>query len=107
MSDSPKNIVPHIRKDINQLENIIANSSVLVVKKDTVKNLSTKYSKEIGANPEDWVKQNKMLCGLFGSTNTEVRANSYFMIPMNLVEDATNAYMDILRSDTRPPSIVA
>ena len=71
---------------------------MFVYEKDTVENLSKKYSDEIGASPKDWVKQNRALCGFFGSTNKIVPQHTNFMIPTKIVVEANQIFIESLSS---------
>jgi len=81
-----------VKCDMNKIENIIRHSSVLVSGKKTVRELSVEYSASIGGKSEDWIRQNKNLCGLFGSPDKIVPLYTEFNIPSKLVLEANDIF---------------
>lgn len=86
----------NIKNNRNEIENIITNSTMFVREKQTVRELSNKFSKEVGGNEKDWIKQNKDLCGFFGSPDRYVPRYTKFRIPSPLVEEANQIYFSSL-----------
>ena len=89
----------NIKRDMNQIENIIRRSSVFVSEKKTVRELSEKYSCTIGGDTQDWIHQNKKLCGWFGSPDKVVPMYSEFNIPSKLVVEANGIFFKSLCSN--------
>ena len=85
-----------IKNNRNEIENIITNSTMFVREKQTVRELSNKFSKEVGGNEKDWIKQNRDLCGFFGSPDRYVPRYTKFRIPSPLVEEANQIYFSSL-----------
>ena len=69
---------------------------MFVREKQTVRELSHKFSREIGGDEKDWIKQNRNLCGFFGSTEKIVPRYTKFRIPNPLVEEANQIYFSSL-----------
>ncbi len=86
----------NIKNNRNEIENIITNSTMFVREKQTVRELSNKFSKEVGGNEKDWIKQNRDLCGFFGSPDRAVPRYTKFRIPSPLVEEANQIYFSSL-----------
>lgn len=86
----------NIKNNRNEIENIITNSTMFVREKQTVRELSNKFSKEVGGNEKDWIKQNRDLCGFFGSPDRYVPRYTKFRIPSPLVEEANQIYFSSL-----------
>jgi hypothetical protein len=82
----------NIRKDITKIEHIIRRSSLFVSERKTVRELSERYSVDIGGDTKDWIRQNKNLCGLFGSPDKVVPLYSEFNIPAKLVVEANGIF---------------
>ena len=85
-----------IKNNRNEIENIITRSSMFVREKQSVRYLSRKFAQEIGGDEKDWIKQNKNLCGFFGSPDKEVPRYTKFRIPSPLVEEANKIYFSSL-----------
>ena len=85
-----------IKNNRNEIENIITNSTMFVREKQTVRELSHKFSKEVGGDEKDWIKQNRDLCGFFGSPDRVVPQYTKFRIPSPLVEEANQIYFSSL-----------
>lgn len=86
----------NIKNNRNEIEHIITNSTMFVREKQTVRELSNKFSKEVGGNEKDWIKQNRDLCGFFGSPDRYVPRYTKFRIPSPLVEEANQIYFSSL-----------
>ena len=82
----------NIKKDLNKIEHIIRRSSLFVSERKTVRELSERYSVDIGGDAKDWIRQNKNLCGLFGSPDKIVPLYSEFNIPAKLVVEANGIF---------------
>ena len=85
-----------VKCDMNKIENIIKRSSIFVSEKKTVRELSTEYSTLIGGNMDDWIRQNKKLCGMFGSPDKIVPLYTEFNIPPKLVIEANGIFFKSL-----------
>ena len=88
----------NIKNNRSEIENIITNSTMFVREKQTVRELSNKFSKEVGGDEKDWIKQNRDLCGFFGSPDRTVPRYTKFRIPNPLVEEANQIYFSSLIS---------
>lgn len=69
---------------------------MFVREKQTVRELSNKFSREVGGDEKDWIKQNRDLCGFFGSPDRYVPQYTKFRIPSSLVEEANLIYFSSL-----------
>ena len=94
-SSSPT-LIDTIKKNRSEIENIVTNSTMFVREKQTVRELSHKFSREVGGDEKDWIKQNRNLCGFFGSPDKEVPRYTKFRIPNPLVEEANHIYFSSL-----------
>lgn len=81
-----------IKNNRFEIENIITNSTMFVREKKSVRELSKKFSYEIGGEEKDWINHNKNLCGLFGSPDKEVPRYTKFRIPSPLIEEANQIF---------------
>ena len=86
----------NVKNNRNEIENIVTSSSMFVREKKSVRELSQKFAKEIGGDEKDWIKQNRNLCGFFGSPDKEVPRYTKFRIPNPLVEEANHIYFSSL-----------
>jgi hypothetical protein len=89
-------LLDNVKQDMNKIENIIRRSSVFVSEKKTVRELSEQYSNVIGGDKEDWIRQNKKLCGMFGSPDKVVPLYTEFNIPSQLVVEANGIFFKSL-----------
>lgn len=85
-----------IKNNRGEIENIVTNSTMFVREKQTVRELSHKFSREVGGDEKDWIKQNRNLCGFFGSPDKEVPRYTKFRIPNTLIEEANHIYFSSL-----------
>jgi hypothetical protein len=85
-----------IKNNRSEIENIITNSTMFVREKQTVRELSHKFSREVGGDEKDWINQNRDLCGFFGSPEKIVPRYTKFRIPNPLVEEANQIYFSSL-----------
>ena len=93
LSPSPTSTLKdNVRNNRIEIENIITSSSMFVREKQSVRELSHKFAHEIGGDEKDWIKQNRNLCGFFGSPDKEVPRYTKFRIPSPLVEEANHIY---------------
>jgi hypothetical protein len=86
----------NIKNNRSEIENIITNSTMFVREKQTVRELSHKFSREIGGDEKDWIQQNRNLCGFFGSSEKTVPRYTKFRIPNPLVVEANRIYFSSL-----------
>ena len=93
---SSPTLIDTIKNNRSEIENIVTNSTMFVREKQTVRELSNKFSKEVGGNEKDWIKQNRDLCGFFGSPDRYVPRYTKFRIPSPLVEEANQIYFSSL-----------
>ncbi len=97
LSQSPSSTLKdNIRTNRFEIENIVTSSSVLVRESKSVRYLSHKFSQEIGGDEKEWIKQNRDLCGFFGSPDKDVPRYTKFRIPSRLVEEANQIYFSSL-----------
>ena len=94
-SSSPT-LIDTIKNNRSEIENIVTNSTMFVREKQTVRELSQQFSREVGGDEKDWIKQNRNLCGFFGSPDKEVPRYTKFRIPNPLVEEANHIYFSSL-----------
>lgn len=96
-SSSPSpTLIDTIKNNRSEIENIVTNSTMFVREKQTVRELSHKFSREVGGDEKDWIKQNKNLCGFFGSPDKDVPRYTKFRIPNPLIEEANHIYFSSL-----------
>ena len=93
---SPTTLIDTIKNNRSEIENIVTNSTMFVREKQTVRELSQQFSREVGGDEKDWIKQNRNLCGFFGSPDKEVPRYTKFRIPNPLVEEANHIYFSSL-----------
>lgn len=97
LSSSPTTTLKDsVKNNRNEIENIVTSSAMFVREKKSVRELSHKFAKEIGGDEKDWIKQNRNLCGFFGSPDKEVPRYTKFRIPNPLVEEAHQIYFSSL-----------
>ena len=60
MSPPSPTLIDTIKNNRSEIENIVTNSTMFVREKQTVRELSNKFSKEVGGNEKDWIKQNRV-----------------------------------------------
>lgn len=97
LSSSPTTTLKdNVKNNRIEIENIITSSSMFVREKKSVRELSQKFANEIGGDEKDWIKQNRNLCGFFGSPDKEVPRYTKFRIPNPLVEEANHIYFSSL-----------
>ena len=92
LSSPTTTLKDNVRNNRNEIENIVTSSTMFVREKKSVRELSHKFAKEIGGDEKDWIKQNRNLCGFFGSPDKEVPRYTKFRIPNPLVEEANQIY---------------
>ena len=96
LSSPTSTLKDNVKNNRIEIENIITSSSMFVREKKSVRELSQKFAHEIGGDEKDWVKQNRNLCGFFGSPDKEVPRYTKFRIPNPLVEEANHIYFSSL-----------
>lgn len=89
-------LTENVKQDMNKIENIIRRSAIFISEKKTVRELSEQYSSVIGGDTQDWIRQNKNLCGMFGSPDKVVPLYSEFSIPSKLVVEANGIFFKSL-----------
>ncbi|APC25806.1 hypothetical protein BST79_gp293 [Only Syngen Nebraska virus 5] len=83
-------------KSVNIISNnndIIKRSSInLLIDGIPFSKLAEECANKIGGTPEDWMKRNKSLLGIFDSKNKKMRIGTRFKVPHFLVEKAIEKY---------------
>ena len=96
-SSSPT-LKDNVKNNRFEIENIITNSTMFVREKKSVRELSQKFSQEIGGEEKDWISHNRNLCGFFGSPDKAVPRYTKFRIPNPLVEEANQIFFNSIIS---------
>ena len=96
LSSPTRTLKDNVKNNRNEIESIVTSSTVFVREKKSVRELSKKFAHEIGGDEKDWIKQNRNLCGFFGSPDKEVPRYTKFRIPNPLVEEANHIYFSSL-----------
>jgi len=78
---------------ISKNDDIIKRSSInLLIDGISFSKFAEECSKKIGGTPEDWMKRNKTMLGIFDGKNKKMRIGTRFKVPHFLVEKAMDEY---------------
>ncbi|AGE51800.1 hypothetical protein PBCVCVM1_320R [Paramecium bursaria Chlorella virus CVM-1] len=86
-----------LRQDISiaKIETIISYPFVrLTQDNNTFEDFACRCAKEFGGSPEDWMRKNRKLLGMFGSKNKKLAKNTRFQVPSKLVADASDRFFE-------------
>ena len=82
---------------ISRNDDIIKRSSInLLIDGMSFSKFAEECAKQIGGTPEDWMKRNNSLLGIFGGKNKKMRIGTRFKVPHFLVEKAMDEYASSL-----------
>jgi hypothetical protein len=93
---------------ISDNNDIIKRSSInLLIDGIPFSKFAEECAKKIGGTPEDWMKRNKSILGIFDSKNKKLKIGTRFKVPHNLVEKAIEEYASSssLSPDTSPLNV--
>ena len=86
-----------LRQDISiaKLETIISYPFVrLTHDNNTFEDFAFQCAKDLGGTPEDWMRKNRKLLGMFRSKNKKLAKNTRFQVPSKLVADASDRFFE-------------
>jgi len=85
-----------LRQDIStaKLETIISYPFIRLTQDNTFEDFARQCADELGGTPEDWMRKNRKLLGIFGSKNKKLAKNTRFQVPSKLVADASNRFFE-------------
>ena len=86
-----------LRQDISiaKCESIISYPFVrLTHENKTFEEFACQCARDLGGSPEDWMRKNRKLLGIFGSTNKKLSKNTRFQVPSSLVADASDRFFE-------------
>lgn len=69
----------------------------------TFREFATYCANTIGGTEDEWSKKNIKLVGLFGTKNTKLKKNTQFQVPMSLVHEARDRFVEAvgISNDTK------
>jgi hypothetical protein len=86
-----------LRQDISiaKCETIISYPFVrLAHENKTFEEFAYQCAMDMGGSPEEWMRKNRKLLGIFGSKHKKLAKNTRFQIPSSLVADASNRFFE-------------
>ena len=92
---------------VAKCETLISYPFVRMTSKRTFEDFACQCAHDIGGTPDEWMRKNKKLVGIFGTKKKMLAKNTRFQVPSKLVEHASDRFFETVGLKSKMPSPVS